>query len=90
MALIDDIKKVLRISSNAFDTEVTDLIEAAKIDLRISGVDVIDETDALIKRAISIYCKANFGYDNADADRLIESYQSLKQHLAISSDYEVE
>ena len=88
MALIDDVKKVLRISSDAFDTEVTDLIEAAKIDLRISGVDVIVETDALIKRAISIYCKANFGYDNADADRLIESYQSLKQHLAVSSDYE--
>ncbi len=87
MALIDDIKKVLRVTTASFDTEITDLISAAKLDLGISGIDSIDELDALVKRAITLYCKVNFGYDNPDADRLTESYISLKQHLSISSDY---
>ena len=87
MALIDDVKKALRITSLAFDTEVTDLINAAKADLTLSGVDTLVETDPLIKRAIITYCKAHFGYDNPDALRLMESYESLKKHLVISTDY---
>ena len=87
MALIDDIKKELRVSSTAFDTEITDLISSAKLDLGISGLDIIIETDDLVKRAIALYCKAHFGYDNKDADRLILSYKSLKEHLSISSTY---
>lgn len=87
MALIDDVKKVLRVSTTAFDTEIGDLITAAKADLDISGIDSIVETDPLIKRAVITYCKAYFGYDNPDADRLAEAYLSLKKHLAISADY---
>ena len=87
MALIDDVKKTLRITTTAFDTEVTDLIAAANADLRLSGLDTVVETDPLIKRAIITYCKAYFGYDNPDADRLAESYRMLKSHLAMSNDY---
>ena len=87
MALIDDVKKALRITSLAFDTEVTDLINAAKADLTLSGVDTLVETDPLIKRAIITYCKAYFGYDNPDSDRLALAYDSLRKHLVISTDY---
>jgi hypothetical protein len=89
MALIDDIKAVLRITSTAFNTEITDLIASAKADLGLSGVldDNIIDADALIKRAIITYCKANFGWDNPDADRLMESYNMLKNHLSLSCDY---
>jgi len=85
--LINDVKVALRVTNEAMDSEIADLIEACKSDLGISGVDMVIETDPLIKRAIITYCKAYFGYDNPDADRLIGSYQSLKNHLAISSDY---
>lgn len=93
--LIDDVKKALRVSNTAMDTEVNDLIESAKLDLTISGVNV-DKTvtvdgaevmDPLIKRAITVYCKANFGYDNPDADRLMDSFEMLKTHLALSAEY---
>ena len=53
MALIDDIKKVLGMTTIAKDTELADLILSAKLDLKISGVDIIEETDPLIKRAIT-------------------------------------
>jgi hypothetical protein len=91
MALIDDVKAALRISTT--DTgivgEVTDLISAAQYDLSLSGVIADDTTDPLIKRAIITYCKANFGYNNPDADRFNASYTMLKAHLSMSGDYVV-
>ena len=87
MAFIDDIKSALRIDGAESDAEVNDLIAAAKLDLKIAGVEA-DETDALIKRAITVYCKANYGYeDTQTAERLERSYISLKQHLSLSTEY---
>ena len=92
MALLDDVKSALRISTSttAFNTEVTDLISAAQQDLELSGVNpqvAADTTDPLIKRAIITYCKAHFGFNNPDADRLLLSYDLLKTHLTLSREY---
>ncbi len=92
MALFDDIKTVLRISSStlAFDNEINDLIKAAKADMILIGIlpeKVNDETDPLIKRAISIYCKANFGWNNPDSDKYQKSYSLLRTHLSLSAEY---
>lgn len=87
--MLDDVKLALRISNQAYDVEIADLIDAAKLDLQISGVNKIDETDPLIKRAIIVYVKAHFGYDNPDAERLQQSYVLLKQHLSMAGDYDV-
>lgn len=90
MPLLDAVKKRLRISSSAFDDEVQDLIDAAKADLVLSGVEEtkIIDTDPLIKRAVVVYCKAHFGWNNPDADRLQRSYEMLKEHLALAGDYQ--
>lgn len=92
MAILDDVKQALRISidNTIFDTEVNDLIGAARLDLIQSGVsaDKVNlDTDPLIKRAIITYAKANFGYDNPEADRFQQSYDMLKQHLSLAGDY---
>ncbi len=90
VALIDDVKLALRITSSAFDNEIEGLIEAAKADLRLSGVSdakVKDENDPLISRAIVVYCKAHFGYDNPEAERFQQSYDMLKAHLTLSAEY---
>lgn len=89
MALIDDVKKVIGISTTAKDTDVADLILSAKLDLSISGVGIIDETDPLIKRAITLYCQSNLVQDNAIAERFANSYRMLKIHLSLSGDYQV-
>ena len=85
--MLDDVKTALRITNTAYDSEVQDLIESAQMDLIQSGVLLVDETDPLIKRAIITYSKANFGIDNPQADRFHDSYVMLKQHLALSGDY---
>lgn len=84
MALIDDVKIYLRISSTAYNTEITDLISAAKADLALVGVLTTSEADSLYKRAICLYCKANFGYDNKDADRQYQAYDIIKKNLMLA------
>lgn len=81
------IKQALRISHNALDDEIQDLIDEAKLDLSISGVKKIDEDDILISRAIKIYSKANFGLANDESEKYQKSYESLKNHLALCGDY---
>lgn len=89
--LLEDVKNVLRVSGIDLDIEINDLIESAKVDLVLSGVDTDivnkDNIDSLIKRAVILYCKANFGYDNPEADRFQKSYDLLKTHLSMSVDY---
>ncbi len=87
--MLNSVKLSLRISNSFFDNEILDLIEAAKLDLGIAGVENLETQDSLIKRAITIYVKAHFGWDNPDAERLERSYVLLKQHLALSGEYNV-
>jgi hypothetical protein len=87
--ILDAIKTTLRISGTDTDSEIEDLILAVKADLQLSGLlgEKILVTDALIKRAIVVYCKANYGWDNPEADRFEKSYQMLKNHMSLSRDY---
>ena len=87
--LLGDIKDALRVSGNDLDIEVADLVDAAKADLQLSGVhpDKIVDPDPLIKRAVIVYAKAHFGWDNPEADRFAKSYDMLKQHLTLSTEY---
>jgi len=93
--MIEHVKLALRISlsNTAFDEEVQTLIDAARQDLILSGVSfnkANDDNDPLIKRAIVVYSKANFGYDNPEADRFQRSYEMLKAHLTLAGDYQDE
>lgn len=47
---------------------------------------VIKETDELIIRAITLYCKAEFGFNN-NAEQFRKSYDALKMRLALSVEY---
>jgi uncharacterized phage protein (predicted DNA packaging) len=90
MPMLDDVKVTLRISNAVFDVEISDLIAAARQDLKLSGVTAEkadSNTDLLIKRAIITYVKANFGWDNPDAEKLQSAYDMLKMHLSLSQEY---
>jgi uncharacterized phage protein (predicted DNA packaging) len=90
MAMLDDVKDALRVSASDKDTEISDLIAAAQADLTLAGVLLTkaeDDTDALIKRAIVLYAKANYGWDNQEAERFQECYEHLKGSLTLASDY---
>lgn len=87
--LLDQVKLSLRLKTDMFDKdEILPLIEACILDLYTSGVDEykITEDNPLVKRAIILYCKANFGF-NEDAERYNKSYQMVKEKLALSGGY---
>jgi len=88
--LIFDMRQILRINGTHFDVEISDLVSAARADLVLGGIlpaKAENESDALIKRAITCYVKAEFGHNNPDAEKLRASYQSIRQHLMLSSEY---
>lgn len=84
--MLEKVKLALRITTDAFDSELNDLIEAAKIDMGIAGVVVPDELDSIISRAIVTYCKLNFGEPD-DYDRLKASYDEQKAQLSMATGY---
>ena len=88
--MLSDIKDSLRVNGTDLDNEILDLIESAKADLILSGVNQnkIKDNDPLVKRAVTVYCKAHFGYDDPKlSERFEQSYISLKQHLTLSMEY---
>ena len=92
MALLDDVKVACRVTTTAFDDELTDLISAAFADIGITDVDpnllTSADTVPLIKRAVLTYCKMNFGTVNDGVyDRLKDSYDEQKRQLMMSGDY---
>lgn len=86
MALIDDVKVALRVKSNAFDTELNIMIDAAQVDLGIAGVDLPDILDPICKQAIITYCKIHFGQPENYAD-LKASYDEQKAQLSMATGY---
>lgn len=85
-----NVRLYLRETSTATDSEITDLINAARADLVLGGVleeRANDETDPLIKRAIGIYVKAEYGLDNADSEKYRAAYKDLRNGLALSDSY---
>jgi hypothetical protein len=89
--MLEKIKAALRSKTTdvGIIEEINDLINEAKADLILSGLSetkVID-SDALIIRAVKFYAKAHFGLDNPDSDKYQARYDSLKEHLCLSTDY---
>lgn len=75
---------------DASDSEICDLIRAARADLILGGVapgKVFNDRDPLIRRAIMCYLKAEYGLDNPDSEKYRESYNLVKRSMQLSDDY---
>lgn len=92
MALLDKVKTACRVTSSAYDGELTDLIQAGLADIGITDVlpELLTDTDPapLITRAVITYCRMNFGYVGVeDYARLKTSYDEQKSQLLMSGEY---
>lgn len=81
MPVLDDVKLALRVTTNAFDSELLDLVTAAQNDLGVAGVTEIATDDPLVKRAVITYCRVHFGTPD-DYERMKRSYDEQKAQLA--------
>lgn len=88
MTTLDEVKIALRVTTNAYDTELDGLIESAKKDLEFAGVVIPEPMPQVVTTAIKTYCKLNFGTPNpANFDYLKKSYDEQKAQLGMSSDF---
>lgn len=85
---LEKIKLSMRIITELFDGELSDLIDAAMLDLGIAGVSNTALTDALVLRAVTTYCRLNFGQPD-DYDKLKASYDEQKAQLRTATNYTV-
>lgn len=86
--MLEKVKLALRITTDAFDDELNNLILAAQTDLGIAGVVVPEELDAICTVAIVTYCKLHFGEPD-EYDRLKRSYDEQKAQLSMATGYTV-
>lgn len=84
--ILAKVKLSLRIVNDAFDSEITDLIEAAIVDLGIAGVKNTDLSKPIILQAVTTYVKLNFGSPE-EYDRLKKSYDEQKAQLGMNTEY---
>ena len=88
MTDLETVKLAMRIKTDAFDDELSELIQAAYIDLGIA--DVVTATaaqhDPIISLAVKLFCRMHFGQVD-DFDRLKRAYDELKAQLSMSSAY---
>ena len=61
---------------------LADIREAARVDS-----SELDENDAQIKRAVIVFVRAEFGIENADREKYLQSFESIKLRLALSAEY---
>lgn len=94
--MLEKVKLALLISTNDFDSELTDLIGAAFIDLNIGDVDpdktVSTTTDPAIIRAVCCYCGYQFELLHGSIERsnaFKKSYDEQKAQMGMASGYTV-
>lgn len=92
MALIDDVRVCLRVTSSLTDSEIQMWIDAAIADMARCGVkeELLYEPtmNSLAKSAVVCFVKGQYGYDNSEAPRFLESYQMMLAGLLNSKSNE--
>ena len=91
-AMLDAVKLAMAVKVNDYDSEITDLIDAALLDLKSNGIDTDSLTesaasiDKLLLQAVKTYARAHFR-SPADGERLERSYREQKGHMMFAKGY---
>lgn len=84
--MINQVKRALRITTDVFDDEIGDMIDAAIADMGIAGVTNDNIGDPLVRQAVITYCKCHFGQPD-DYDRMKASYDEQKAQMSMATGY---
>lgn len=83
--MFDRVKLALRLTTEAYDDEINDLIAGALSDLNIAGINCAGNDPAIV-RAVVTFCRFSFGTPD-DYDRLKASYDEQKAQLQMATGY---
>ena len=83
--MLANCKTAMRITTDAFDDEITSYINAAELDLGIAGV-IYEAVDDLVQKAIITYVRMSFG-NPPNYDKLKAAYDEQKAQLQVATGY---
>ena len=86
MTMLERVKVANRITTNAYDAELTEMIEEAMADIRMKGITETAQSDPNIRRAVVLYCSIHHGQRD-DRDMLQKAYDDLKSRLGMRTGY---
>lgn len=86
--MLEKIKASLRITHGNFDPEIQGDIEACLLDLKRAGIPNPNQEDALINKAVEMYCKWQYDF-GGKGDKFEQAYTNLRMGLALCGDYNV-
>ena len=85
MITAEQIRKKMRISHSRMDDDISGNIEAARLDMCRVGIDPRAD-DALVDKAVELYCKAQFDY-LGKGEQFRENYESLRDAMSMAAEY---
>lgn len=89
--MLEAVKLAMAITTDAYDAELTDLIDAALADLESNGIRasaLVEQGSPLVLQAVKTYCRAHF-QSPADYDKLANAYDEQKGHMMMCTGYTV-
>ncbi|MBQ1771495.1 MAG: DNA-packaging protein [Clostridia bacterium] len=84
--MVNAAKLAARITTTAFDSQVSMLLDAAMQDMGVAGVEVPETMDAIVQQAAITYFLMHFGEPD-QYDRLKKSYDEQKAQLSTCTGY---
>lgn len=81
--LLTAAKLALRITTDAYDSQIEHLLNTALLDMDVAGV-ITDSYDPLIQQAAITYVRLHFGQPD-DYERLKRSYDEQKAQLSTNT-----
>lgn len=92
MSLLDEARECVRVTSTMTDAELQMWIDAAIADMRRCGVkdELLEEStmNSLARSAVICFVKGQYGYDNSEAPRFLDSYRLMLAALLNSKSNE--
>lgn len=85
MVSVEQIRGKMRISHAHVDGDIADNIDAAWLDMSRVGID-IQKDDALLDKAVELFCKAQFDY-LGKGEQFQKNYESLRDAMSLSGGY---
>ena len=88
--MLEAARAALGVTDTNFDTEIELAIAAAQIKMQLGGVATSaaeNTADALVRVAIIAFVKGTVGNDNPDAERYLESFESMVTQMKLTARY---
>lgn len=90
---LSECRAALGVTDTYFDGQITLAIAAARVKMQLGGVSATkaeDDSDPLVMVAIIAYVKGTVGNDNPDAERYLESFESMVTQMKLTDAYSKE